>query len=54
MRRLLHKLQMILIDMTGAGAVANARLEVDRVAKTTANLDAQLGRLQDTTQRRAA
>jgi hypothetical protein len=53
-RRVLRILKETLIRMTGAGAAANARIEIDDALSKVEKLDAQLGRLTDPSPRRAA
>jgi len=53
-RRLLIRLSEAVRWLTGTGAVANARFEVDRASTSVAELDAQLDRVPGPTSRRAA
>jgi hypothetical protein len=53
-RKILRELRGALIGLTGAGAVANARSEIDRAFTSLAELEAQLGRIDEPPTRRAA
>jgi hypothetical protein len=53
-RRLLRKLNEAVAKLTGAGALANARQEVNGAQSALADLDAQLERIKDPNPRRAA
>jgi hypothetical protein len=54
MRRLLDKLAGAVLLLTGSGAAANARREVDRVSESVTKIDAQLDRVNDPVPPRAA
>ena len=54
MRAMVRKMTKRVRRWSGAGAVHNARLEVDRAARSVIELDRQLRRVTDTPPRRAA
>lgn len=54
MRKLFRELANAVLWLTGTGAAANARSEVDGAAASVADIDAQLERVPHPTQPRAA
>lgn len=54
MRTLVKGLAEALRHLGGNGAIRNAHTEVDRAARTVAELDARLRRMSTTTSRQAA